>query len=759
VDNKNPEIGKSFNYKIADLIPIVSHYDAKTLVTKNADLVQIIEIQGFLQKEYAENGKILRDEVRKAIMTYVHSPDIAIYLHVVRDYKNIMPKMYEGPEPIVRTVEKTWCKKHRWDRQLVNTLYITIVKQGPKIGFFNIADFLRSVTPFVLEQKYKKHFHESAEVLSTITENIRNHLSIFFSKILSIHEEEGKFYSEPLSFYHYLTHLKRETIELKKYDFAELLSDFDMKVDFNVLSIKHNGINKSGAIYTMSLANEVSPEFLDSILQCKSQFILSELLTFVSPKKAVAKIVKYRDTLKSVKNIEMAKDLCIEQALDADQGSANDYCSSQITMILYADDHNDLQKKVENISMQFNKLGLKVVREDFNLQTAFFNNLPGNTFYSNRSDYLPTIFSAAFAEIHSQKMGNYNGSKWGDPVTILETLKSDYYNFNFHCADNGNTIIVGPKGSGKTTLAHFLLAQSLKFDINIIYIDLEGRSDKFIGAINGKSITLIEDQVSPIQIDLLNLNTYGGQVDSMADLLLRVCTKNDQYRYKNQDYIAQFRELANAISKMQTNTEKIKHINAFMEQLNDLTIKTNYQNFFKSDFFNNFFQKDAVDILRGNKYLSIDFSKITEQKQLFNVFLGLFLAKIPDFLTGQKTIVVINHAHNIFDSYTFENQIAPWLNKLTENNAMILLSQENTGDARIYSNIARVIPYFASKIYLSDRMIDKDFKHTFGLSNQEFNYIKGYDQKRRQFLIKHGKDSVFVKMDLDDLKEVLEYLG
>jgi type IV secretion system protein VirB4 len=90
---------------------------------------------------------------------------------------------------------------------------------------------------------------------------------------------------------------------------------------------------------------------------------------------------------------------------------------------------------------------------------------------------------------------------------------------------------------------------------------------------------------------------------------------------------------------------------------------------------------------------------------------------------------------------------------------MILLTQENIADKSIHQNLADIMPYFASQLYLSNRMLDKDFRHIFSLSNQEFNYIKSYDQSKRRFLVKHGDDSVFAKMDLSDLKKVLDYLG
>ncbi len=135
------------------------------------------------------------------------------------------------------------------------------------------------------------------------------------------------------------------------------------------------------------------------------------------------------------------------------------------------------------------------------------------------------------------------------------------------------------------------------------------------------------------------------------------------------------------------------------------------------------------------------------------------LAKLPKFLTGQKAIVIINHSHNIFEAYAFQNQLRVWLEKLTNNNAMLLLTQENIDDKNAHSCLADVMPYFASQLYLSNRMLDKEFKYTFNLSNQEFNYIKSYDMKKRRFLVKHGENSIFAQMNLSNLSEVLNYLG
>lgn len=761
VETKSQQQTKSYNSNASDLIQIACHFNDETLLTKNADLIQIIEVKGFIDKDSNQQNKTLRDDVRAAILKYIKDPNIAIHLHVIRDYQNIMPKAYNGSEKIVNLVENTWCKQNNWDHQLVNTLYIALIKKGPKLRLFNIADFLSSIFSYTLKQKYKKHLDRSLDELSVIIQNIKNDLSIYFSKILSIKQKENNIYSEPLSFYYYLTHFEKKEIKVEPYDYSQLLADFKISTDFNILYNSYNGKTKFAAAYSIEFKSSIDPKFLESITQCDAQFIISELITFVSNKKALKDLEHYQKTLKSVKNLEISKELYISDVINADKGEVNDYCSSQTNIILYSDNLNLLNQKIKIVSEQINNLGIKSIREDFNLQSIFYFNLPGNTYYSNRSSYLPTCFSASFSNIHSKNMGNYNGSIWGEPVTILKTLRGGYYNFNFHYNNSGHTIIVGPKGTGKTTLTHFLLSQSLKFDIKIIYIDLEGRSEKFLKALNGTTVKLEKEKESPIKIDLLDIANYDGEIEWFADLLLKICAHNDDYRSNNKEYIEKFTTLAKELINIDNYEEKIKKIEDFINSSDDLTLKTNYKKFFQSEFFSKFFQSTAAEnvIFKNEKHLGIDFSAIGNCSELFRPFLGLLLAKLPKFLTGQKTIVIINHSHNIFDAYAFQKHLMGWLEKLTNNNAMLLLTQENIDDKKTHSCLSDIMPYFTSQLYLSNRMLDKEFKYTFNLSNQEFNYIKSYDMKKRRFLVKHGEDSIFAQMNLSNLNEVLNYLG
>ncbi len=401
-------------------------------------------------------------------------------------------------------------------------------------------------------------------------------------------------------------------------------------------------------------------------------------------------------------------------------------------------------------------LGAKVIREDFNIETCFFYNLPGNYFYNNRNSEIPASQVAKFSNIYSKKQGNYSGSKWGAPITIFNTGYGGYYYFNFHYEENGHTFIMGPKGSGKSSLAHFLLLQSIKHDPRIIYFDLEGRSKNFIKILSGEIIEVSENQDSLIQVDIFNIANYENSVSLMAEFLLKICAKEDEHRYNNKEYIKKFEACVTKLQQEKSHDAKKKYFDNFINGFEDLTIKSNYEAFFKDPFFPKFFKQDLNSVGK-HKYLSFNFSLLLKNRKLLNAILTAYLTKIADNFHGEKVILVVNHGHNIFLAHGFRNRVRHWLERLTKKNVMVLFTRENSVDDTTNDAMQYILEYFATKIYLSNKMISKSFKHNFSLSDQEFNYIKSYDKSRHKILLQHGTQSIFTSFDLKSMPEMLEY--
>src|SRR3546814_1545404 len=86
---------------------------------------------------------------------------------------------------------------------------------------------------------------------------------------------------------------------------------------------------------------------------------------------------------------------------------------------------------------------------------------------------------SAFSPFHTFPAGHEDGNHWGPAVALLKTSARSPYYFNFHSADLGHSMVIGPSGGGKTVLVNFLMAQLEKFNARHIFIDKDQGAEIF----------------------------------------------------------------------------------------------------------------------------------------------------------------------------------------------------------------------------------------------------------------------------------------
>src|SRR5262245_39593125 len=91
-----------------DFIPAACHYNERTLLTKNGELMQVIRIWADLAglaHEGAEiTGVYLRDVIRRALLQHVPSEKYAFWFHTVRS-KKPLPAMEKGDNAFAARLE------------------------------------------------------------------------------------------------------------------------------------------------------------------------------------------------------------------------------------------------------------------------------------------------------------------------------------------------------------------------------------------------------------------------------------------------------------------------------------------------------------------------------------------------------------------------------------------------------------------------------------------------------------------------------
>ena len=155
----------------------------------------------------------------------------------------------------------------------------------------------------------------------------------------------------------------------------------------------------------------------------------------------------------------------------------------------------------------------KIVEETHGLPPVWFGRLPGQTGVSPpRRFFVNSKLASALAPIVGPPRG-HDRSKHLDaePLTTFETSWGTPYGYDlFGGSDVGHTLVLGATGSGKSFLINFLLIQALKYDPQVLVLDL-GRSYRYLTRfVGGKYLALVEgSELDPASAATMGLQPFG----------------------------------------------------------------------------------------------------------------------------------------------------------------------------------------------------------------------------------------------------------
>ncbi|MFI4983698.1 MAG: hypothetical protein ACHP6I_00700 [Rickettsiales bacterium] len=732
------------NLALASFIPIVSHYDPNTLITKDSDLIQTIEISGYNDINDFDASVELRTYIREALIHEIPGTNFAFYIHNIRSRKNLMPK---GTLPFgfAANLNDKWCKKNNWDKQLVNTIYLSIVIQAPAASRFYVPRFLR-------------HLDENVATLTNVVDNICKSLIKFGARRLTMVKSARGYMSEPLFFYHHLTHLDQKRTPVPIRDLSEYLASMQIDFHFNWMKIQDLSGEQFCAIFSFKDLIEFPNRVLDRFTQLGMQFIITQAGVFYPASEAKKRFVELKERFEMSKATELFEATGAQAMLNSDKGRFADYCKLQTTILIHSDSKKFFQSKIHQAIALFKEMGINVVREDFNMPRCFWAQLPGNFKYLCRLEEASTNIAGSFCNIFSKSSGNYKGSKWGPPISLLRREDGAPFFFNFHDNEsNGNTVIIGPKGSGKTILTRFLLTQALRLQPRIIYIDLEGATAPFTEAIGGKVVKYQKGEPLPFKINPLQAANFDKNSDVYREWLIGAIYPQGE----NSPQIKEFFDvLAKKLIEEDAATNKLEVIANLINSSTDAGMISSFNALLGSEHFKNYFTQgeDELDFFESDNTICLGLAEMLLEENFFESYLGILLKKLPKILDSKPTVIAMNKAMHVYNNRSFCHQFGTWLDDLKAKNAIALVTSERPNNFREIEDFYKDFAKYGTRIFFSDKFADKYFRRAFGLSDVELYKIKSYSADRRAFLIKQGDISTVLSLQLNELGDELKTL-
>lgn len=474
----------AFNFASQDFIPVACHYDKSTLLTKNGELMQTMQISGEFTQNVGEDLLHLREMIRASIKKDIKSDAFAVWIHTVRRKTNLNDPT-EYPNLLSANIHDIWKDKNYWDDKFINTLYVTVVYSRPSVKTSSPDSFINTLSPSFVSKFHEDYFAAAAEHLTKVVDSMLEDLKPLGIAKLGIREEDGVCYSEPLFLLRRIINLKEDDVLLPIVDCASALATNHYAVGNDQIEVIDEQGKKFASILSIKEYHEMSEETLNTLLKLSVEFVATEVFYFISKKEAVQDI-SYSDYILQVsRDEELRRAKALDVITGTDDGTGTNFCKQQISIMIIGNDVMQLDNDIAKASRQLSEIGIVHVKEDIKLEQTFWAQLPGNFSFLRRVE--PTIIdnTAALASLHNFPSGNAK-NPWGAAITLLRTAAGSPHFMNFHnAAGVGHTVIFGPHSSGRGVVMNFMLSEALKFKPTVIYATNSSSGDIFIDAIGG----------------------------------------------------------------------------------------------------------------------------------------------------------------------------------------------------------------------------------------------------------------------------------
>ncbi len=736
-----------------DFIPYVCHYDPNTIITKNGELLQTIRITGFGTDSVATDILSLRDTLRDSIVAHVKDTEFAFWFHTFRRKKNVVPKG-EFPDFFSQKINESWDKENNWSKRYVNELYITIITEGLDTSIGNFGAFVRSFSYSSTTSLHRKHLAEAHKKLSKVVTSILVDIEEYGAKLLGIADFEGILYSEPVRFFGKIINLYEDRYPLWINDIASDLASHKFAFGDRGLEVFGHNNKNFAAMLSLKEYQEASVEALDRILQLPFEFIISQSFDFNCDKKDLEHY-QYQDYLLKVSGDDECRYLSgISNFMDGETGSPTDYGKLQTTIMIISNNRDELEKDVKVAMEKFSSLGLVVIREDVFSEHCFWSQLPGNFRYLRRQKVINSYRVGGFTALHNFPSGTMAGNHWGSAVSVLRTVLDTPYFFNFHEKDVGHTFIFGPKGSGKTVLINFLVAQSRKFNNKLFYFDLNKSSKPFIKSLGGQYYSSLFDANNPefLQLNPLSLAKNDNNKAFLSEWFQSlVAFAKDHAPQEQLDYIPKI------IDKIYA--DNITNFPAAVECFNVAETKIIYERLkiWGSGKLAHIF--GATTESSWDQIMAFDFTDLVEQKPILIPVVNYLLHKVEENLDGKPAIIVLNEAWNLIDNPIFAPQLAGFLERLKQKNCVVIFVSSDVEAVNASDIIFEIKRAISGEIYTANREPDQFYRTVLELSDDEINIVRMLEDDERHFIFKHRGDVVIASLNLRNCPEILKILA
>ncbi len=472
---KKKEIDKSREFELNEFVPFACQYSEKTLITKNAELLQTIKL--------SNSGHLSDDDFREQIISSLNElidpARFAVWMHTVRTKQ----KGGENEEysNLPAHVDYLWKSCLPSSLKYKNHIYITFIRDFAKINHLLPHNYLRSLN-HKMERKYRDSLLAQHELeLTDLTDAFLQKLSRFSPERLEVYEEQGKYYSRQMEFIGKIMHFNEMRFELTLCDYSRKIVPYAL--GFNnysgIFSFVSNHTRFYGSVLTFKEAHNLPATALQDLLNVDTEMVIYQSLDFAFGNKHWNVIRKQVE----ISDISHSREL--NNIVQLEQKTKKDFVLQQTGLIIANDSQQALSAALKEVNQIFSDLGIISFNEDVRIEGSYWSSLPANFSFMRRQHSVTRENIAPFTSFGSDKFTLVDDCMFGDPITFFEDSNGFPHALHFLNSGQSNTLLISKEPEKRHFLANLLAAQSAKLGAQVIYYDAYNRYENLIRNIGG----------------------------------------------------------------------------------------------------------------------------------------------------------------------------------------------------------------------------------------------------------------------------------
>lgn len=734
-------------------LPYSRHVNEHVVALDSGDLMLMLELDG--RPFETSDVRDLNDWHTRlnGVWRNIHDERLSIWTHMlrmrVRDYPGGTFRSHFAAQ-----LDQKYYERMTAERMFRNRFFMTVVIRPTANATDKLMDFLRKK-----QEDKNANIAEALELLEDKVRDLEKLLLRVRPRRVGIYEHRGLLFSEPLEILNQVMTGLYRRCPLVRGRLGSALYASRAIIGAETFEVRDADHSMFGGIFGIrEYPSSTTPRQFESLLSVDFSLAITQSFTFLS-RTAATERFRLRQT-----QMANAGDKAISQ-MDELIDAADDLQSNRFvlgdhhfTLTVFAEDLKKLRDNMSIARAALADTGMVAARESAALEAAYWSQLVGNFAWRARPAPITSYNFSAFSPFHTFPAGHEDGNHWGPAVALLKTSARSPYYFNFHSADLGHSMVIGPSGGGKTVLVNFLMAQLEKFNARHIFIDKDQGAEIFVRASGGTYLALRNGEPTGFA-PLKALDNTASHRAFLGRFIRQLVKQEGAPITVQESHLID--DGIEAVMKLPREQRSLSALRTMLGMSDSGGVGARLVKWTSEGNLGWVFDNEEDSMSLEARFVGFDMTDFLENAEIRTPVMLYLFERIDALLTGERMVIAIDEFWKALADPAFTAFAQDGLKTYRKRNAFLVFATQSPADALRSTISHSILEQVATKIFLPNPFGQRrDYIEGFSLSEAEFKLVREeLSPESRKFLVKQGHDSVVVGLDLIGMDDELAVLS